>query len=126
MNKNWLYYLGGALLVGILVLMFYKIDHTANNYYQDRKAIDSLNTVIKEVKKQELQIDSTIKVYKETVNKLNVAVAKDKKDLEDIKKQQHEKINTVRKYNATQLDSFFANRYHTSLPTNNGSKTDSH
>ena len=124
MNKV-LAYVGGFMVLGIICLMFWKIKNNAVDYADQQRHIDSINIVIKEVKLQELQIDSTIKVYKANVEKLSVTVAKEKKDLEDIKKQQHEKINSVRKYNANQLDSFFANRYHTDLPTNNSSKTDS-
>lgn len=125
MNKTLLV-VGAVLAIGIMGLMFYKIKDNTASYYQEQKAIDSLAVVISTLKKQELQIDSTLLVYKKNVDKLNVTVARDKKDLEEIKKQQHEKIDSIRSYNATQLDSFFTNRYHYSLPTNNGSKTDSH
>ena len=125
MNK-FLIILGVVFLAGAVGFMVYKVKDNSAAYYQEQKAIDSLGVVISTLKEQGLQLDSTIDVYKHDVVNLGVIVAKDKHELEDIKKQQHETINNVRRYNATQLDSFFTNRYHVPIHSNVSSTSDSH
>jgi hypothetical protein len=117
MNKFWII-IGIVLLAGAVGFMVYKVKDNSASYYQEQKAIDSLGVIINTLKEQELRLDSTIGVYKHDVVSLGVTVARDKHELEEIKKQQHETINNVRGYNATQLDSFFTNRYHVPIHSN--------
>ena len=78
----------------------------------DEKAkIDSLNTLIEEIHKDQLKLDSTIDGYNQKIDEVDDHIGKIKGQKTIVKEIYHEKINNVDKLSNPQLDSFFSNRY---------------
>jgi hypothetical protein len=78
----------------------------------DEKAkIDSLNTLIEEIHKDQLKLDSTIEGYNQKIDEVDDHIGKIKGQKTIVKEIYHEKINNVDKLSNPQLDSFFSDRY---------------
>jgi len=77
----------------------------------ERAKIDSLNTLIEEIHKDQQKLDSTIEGYNQKIDEVDEHIGKIKGQKTIVKEIYHEKINNVDKLSHPQLDSFFSNRY---------------
>jgi vacuolar-type H+-ATPase subunit I/STV1 len=99
--------LGLFLLYWILFFLTPKVEMGA----ESKRQIDSLNTYIKDVEKEQKVLDEKIGGYNHEVNLVESRIEKIKTQKETIKEIYHEKISSVNTYTDSQLDSFFTNRY---------------
>jgi archaellum component FlaC len=78
---------------------------------ESKQKIDSLTTYVKEIEKEQAELDDKIDVFGQEVNNIENNITKIKSQKETIREIYHEKINSVNTYTDVQLDSFLANRY---------------
>ena len=106
-----------TLILGALVLILFayivfspkpKVDTTKTVY--DYK-MDSLATVILDLKQQQLQSDSVIACYSDSILKLDRKLLAKKRTIIKIRKNYENKIKTISNYSPSQLSEFFAKRY---------------
>ena len=102
-----------TLLILVLLSVGYILyDKKQPSDDQDYKQqIDSLNSRIDSLEGDQLQLDSLIKVYQDSVSVLDHKIDSTKQKITDIRTYYGNKIKDISRYNPTQLDSFFTNRY---------------
>lgn len=76
-----------------------------------QRKLDSLNLVTKQLKKQQLSYDSSIKADEEKIAEIDFQIDNVKEKTTIIKEYYHEQGQAVNGFTSSQLDSFFANRY---------------
>jgi uncharacterized protein YlxW (UPF0749 family) len=100
----------------ILLLLGYIIvtSTTSNVSVKDpvyENKIDSLNRAIADYQKQQLVLDGKISKYELDIKKLDNEIDSTKQVIIDQRKYYGNKIKNAGKYTATELDTFFTNRY---------------
>jgi hypothetical protein len=78
---------------------------------EEKYKIDSLNTMIKQIYKDQNRLDSTITNYNKEINIVDKHITEIKNQKTIIKEIYHEQINRVDNYSDHELDSFFTVRY---------------
>jgi len=78
----------------------------------EKSKIDSLNTTIKEIYKEQQKLDSNILNYNQKIDEVDNHINKIKGQKTIVKEIYHEEINRAGNYTEPQLDSFFSARYH--------------
>lgn len=106
--KKSLYVIGAvALLYLILIITTAKPQIPA-----DIKAtIDSLSKVNQQLLQKQKQLDSTVNVYKQEVEKVDFQIDNIKEKTTIVREYYHEVGQQAGKYTPTQIDSFFKARY---------------
>jgi vacuolar-type H+-ATPase subunit I/STV1 len=79
---------------------------------EEKSKIDSLNTTIKEIYKEQQKLDSNILNYNQKIDEVDNHISKIKSQKTIVKEIYHEEINRAGNYTEPQLDSFFSARYH--------------
>ena len=100
----------------ILLLLGYIIvtSTTSNVSVKDpiyENKIDSLNRAIADYQKQQLVLDGKISNYELDIKKLDNEIDSTKQVIIDQRKYYGNKIKNAGKYTASELDTFFTNRY---------------
>jgi peptidoglycan hydrolase CwlO-like protein len=100
-------------LVGLFILywVIYVLTPTMQMSVQEKQKIDSLNTIIKEIYKDQQKLDSNIVGYNKKIDEVDNHIDKIKGQKTIIKEIYHEEINRVNSYTDNDIDSFFTNRY---------------
>ena len=78
---------------------------------QDKVKIDSLTTIVNDIKVEQKKIDNKIEIINNEVKTIDDNISKIKINREKTGKKYHEKIILVDFYTDVELDSFFTNRY---------------
>lgn len=102
---NWILFL---LLISSVVFFYFK-DVRMNN--ESKKQTKELNSLIKDLKKQNENISVEILGLKESMKIVDDNVNKLEGQKTIIKEIYHEKISSITNYTEYQLDSFFTARY---------------
>lgn len=77
--------------------------------YEDR--IDSLNTAISTLEREQYAKDSLLTTYRREFDSLNIELRATEKQINDIRQFYGKAIRDINKFSTTQLDSFFTARY---------------
>jgi len=100
------------LLVGAVLLFYiYVIPARRSSDYNTKHKIDSLNTLVIQLSKEEKYLDSISTLYKDSAAVLDRELILKQKELIKQREQYGKEIKTARSYTPTQLDSFFASRF---------------
>jgi len=99
----------GVVLI-FLVLMF-QMRTNLSIEKQDKVKIDSLITIVNDIKVEQKKIDNKIEIINNEVKTIDNNISKIKINREKTGKKFHEKITRVDTYTDVELDSFFTNRY---------------
>jgi peptidoglycan hydrolase CwlO-like protein len=99
-----------AVILLFLILMF-QIKTNTNINKQDKVKIDSLTTIVNDIKVEQKKIDDKIEIINNEVKIIDNNISKIKINREKTGKKYHEKITRVDTYTDVELDSFFTNRY---------------
>lgn len=98
-------------VVSVICWIFFILTPQIKMSEESFKKIDSLNTTIKLLEKDQHKLDSEIVKYNQEITNLDDNIFKIKTEKTIIREIYHEKINSVNNFNTNQLDSFFSNRY---------------
>ncbi len=101
-----------VILAGIVLLHFADYYISGFGMSEDSKLkIDSINTIIKGIEKEQKKLDSNIVSYNNEIKKVDNTISNLKAEKTIITNNYHEKIDSVNHYNDDQLRWFFAKRY---------------
>ena len=100
-------------IIGLFILywVIYVLTPTMQMSAQEKAKIDSLNTVMQNIYKEQQKLDSTITEYNGKIDAVDNHIDKIKGQKTIIKEIYHEEINRVDTYTDNDVDSFFSNRY---------------
>jgi vacuolar-type H+-ATPase subunit I/STV1 len=103
-----------AVIAGIFLLYWvvFVLTPKVSMNADEKVKIDSLNTVIKDIYKDQQKLDSNIEGYNKKIDEVDYNINNIKGQKTIIKEIYHEKINSVDTYTDRELDSFFSARYH--------------
>jgi septal ring factor EnvC (AmiA/AmiB activator) len=111
LEKNWKFILGAAFALFIIYWLMFFLTPKVEMSVESKQKIDSLTTYVKEIEREQAELDDKIDVFGQEVNNIENNITKIKSQKETIREIYHEKINSVNTYTDVQLDSFLANRY---------------
>lgn len=111
LEKNWKFILSGAFALFVIYWLMFFLTPKVEMSVESKQKIDSLTTYVKEIKKEQAELDNKIDVFGQEVNNIENNITKIRSQKETIREIYHEKINSVNTYTDVQLDSFLANRY---------------
>jgi sensor histidine kinase YesM len=114
--KNFLvknYMTIAKVLFGLFILYYliFFLTPSIQMSQDEKKKIDSLNTIIKEIHEDQLKLDSSIAGYNQKIDEVDNHIDKIKGQKTLIKEIYHEEINRAGNYTEPELDSFFSARY---------------
>ncbi len=98
------------VLLGYIIVTSTTSDVSVKDPIYENK-IDSLNRAITDYQKQQFVLDGRILKYELSIKKLDNEINSTKQVIIDQRKHYGNKIKNVGKYTATELDTFFTNRY---------------
>jgi vacuolar-type H+-ATPase subunit I/STV1 len=103
-----------AVLIGLFLLYWvvFVLTPKVGMNVDEKAKIDSLNTVIKDIYKDQQKLDSNIESYNKKIDEVDDNINNIKGQKTIVKEIYHEKINSVNNYSDRELDSFFSARYH--------------
>jgi predicted PurR-regulated permease PerM len=111
LKKNWKFILSAAFALFIIYWLMFFLTPKVEMSVESKQKIDSLTTYVKEIEREQAELDDKIDVFGQEVNNIENNITKIKSQKETIREIYHEKINSVNTYTDVQLDSFLANRY---------------
>ena len=82
-----------------------------NSVHQYHRTIDSLDNKIVTYQKRQLYLDSIIAKYRIDINELDHKIDSTKQLIVIQRKDYEKRIRNASRYSATELDTFFADRY---------------
>ena len=101
----------GLLLIIAAILIYIYVATPSHNVNSEKATIDSLNTIIINLDKNEKRLDSLITLYKDSAAVLDHELVLKQEELIKQREQYGKSINITRNYTPTQLDSFFTSRF---------------
>jgi predicted PurR-regulated permease PerM len=111
LKKNWKFILSTVFALFVIYWLMFFLTPKVEMSVESKQKIDSLTTYVKEIEKEQAELDDKIDVFGQEVNNIENNITKIKSQKETIREIYHEKINSVNTYTDVQLDSFLANRY---------------
>lgn len=114
--KNFLVknYVSIAKLLFALFILYYLIFFLTPNIRMskdDKNKIDSLNTVINEIRQDQLKLGNNISEYNQKIDEVDNHISNIKSQKTIVKEIYYEEINRAGNYTEPELDSFFSARY---------------
>ena len=95
----------------IIYAIAYYVSENNGMTNEEKIKIDSLNSVILKIQKDQLRLDSTIVEFNKEIDKIDNSIGKIKSQKNSKSNEYNEKINRVNKFNDVELDNFFSDRY---------------
>ena len=95
----------------LLFNIFTSPSPTPTNYYPQEKQIDSINVLINQLNKDQVNLTTSLNQHQYKLDSLSNQINNTKTQIINIKKYYGSKINDIKLYTPSQLSSFFANRY---------------
>ena len=94
----------GAIILLLLWLLLKPTKVDLSKYDKQKKEIDSLNNVLIDLQKHQLELDKSIFYHQNRIDSLN-------NEITDIRAYYDKKIRDIGNYTPSQLNDFFAKRY---------------
>ena len=110
--KYWRTILTVIFAIVVLYWMFFIMTPNSKLAEETYKKIDSLNHNIDSVEALNRSLDSQLVNYNSQISEIDKSIDRIKNEKTTIKEIYHEKITNVDRYDNSQLDSFFTNRYY--------------
>jgi len=95
----------------ILYYLIFFLTPKINISVSEKKQIDSLNVLVKQLHQDNLDLEKNIEEYNEKIFDIDNKIMNIKGQKTIIKEIYHEKINSVDRLTVRELDSFFTDRY---------------
>ena len=102
------------LSLSILSLLIYKScsnESLPPTISKEQKSIDSILLIINDLKSTQTKLDQKLNISLKTLDSLQTKTYNSEQQIINIKKYYGSKINDIKLYTPTQLDSFFSKRY---------------
>jgi len=82
-----------------------------SKYDKQKQEIDSLNNVLVNLQKHQLELDKSILFHQNRIDSLNNEISNTNKEIADVREYYGKKIRDILNYTPQQLDDFFSKRY---------------
>jgi len=104
-------------VLGILLFMWYKKDHKANEQietqlYQNDLRIDSLQVVLNAYDFDRKALNIKINTLNDSISVLNALLASNELQIQQLKRKRNAKLNSINKYASDDIIKFLSNRYY--------------
>jgi peptidoglycan hydrolase CwlO-like protein len=99
------------ICIALLLFNIFTTPHPPTNYYPQEKQIDSINVLINQLNKDQVNLTTSLNQHQYKLDSLSNQISNTKTQIINIKKYYGSKINDIKLYTPSQLSSFFANRY---------------
>jgi hypothetical protein len=108
-----------AIIISILIILIYlflnqKTPETRDTFDENKKIeskIDSVKIYNESISNKIFQIEANQQAFTDIINKNNLLIENNNKELTKLKQNYNAKINNANNFNVNQLDSFFTARY---------------
>lgn len=102
----------GAIILFLLWFAFLKpTKNDSSKYDKQKQQIDSLNNILNGLKKEQVELDKSIKFHQTKIDSLNCEIDSTNKEITNIRNYYGKKIRDISNYTPSQLDDFFSKRY---------------
>jgi len=111
-NKTNAILIGVGLII-IVILVSILTTRMDTLYKPDpyKSKIDSLNIELKHIRANQITLDNKIKSYKDSILKFNFKIDSLSNELTETRNYYGKKIKDITRWNYTELNQFFTNRY---------------
>ena len=99
------------ICIALLLFNIFTDPKPPTNYYPQEKQIDSINVLINQLNKDQVNLTTSLNQHQYKLDSLSNQISNTKTQIINIKKYYGSKINDIKLYTPSQLSSFFANRY---------------
>jgi peptidoglycan hydrolase CwlO-like protein len=112
-NSKMLYIatLFAALILSLLVYKSCSSESPTPSISKEQKSIDSILVIMDSLKSKQKSLDKQLQISIKNIDSLSGKIDNSEKQIINIKKYYGSKINDIKLYTPTQLDSFFTKRY---------------
>ncbi len=102
----------GAIILFLLWFVFLKpTKNDSSKYDKQKQEIDSLTYIINGLKKEQIELDKSIKFHQTKIDSLDWEIDSTNRQITNIRNYYGKKIRDIANYTPTQLDDFFSKRY---------------
>jgi len=101
----------GAIILLLLWLLLKPTNVDMSKYDKQKQEIDSLNNVLVNLQKHQLELDKSILFHQNRIDSLNNEISNTNKEIADVREYYGKKIRDILNYTPQQLDDFFSKRY---------------
>jgi len=101
----------GAIILLLLWLLLKPTKVDLSKYDKQKQEIDSLNNVLVNLQKHQLELDKSILFHQNRIDSLNNEISNTNKEIADVREYYGKKIRDILNYTPQQLDDFFSKRY---------------
>jgi len=101
----------GAIILLLLWLLLKPTKVDLSKYDKQKQEIDSLNNVLLNLQKHQLELDKSILFHQNRIDSLNNEISNTNKEIADVREYYGKKIRDILNYTPQQLDDFFSKRY---------------
>jgi septal ring factor EnvC (AmiA/AmiB activator) len=102
----------GAIILFLLWFALLKpTKNDSSKYDKQKQQIDSLNNVLNGLKKEQVELDKSIKFHQTKIDSLDYEIDSTNQQITNIRNYYGKKIRDIANYTPSQLDDFFSKRY---------------
>jgi peptidoglycan hydrolase CwlO-like protein len=102
----------GAIILLLLLVVFLRPEMVGlSKYDKEKKEIDSLNNVLIDLQKKQVELDNSILVHQQKIDSLDNEINTTHQEITDIRSRYDKKIKDITTYTPSQLNDFFSERY---------------
>jgi peptidoglycan hydrolase CwlO-like protein len=102
----------GAIILFLLWFALLKpTKNDSSKYDKQKQQIDSLTYVIKDLQKEQIELDKSIKFHQNKIDSLDCEIDSTNQQITNIRNYYGKKIRDIANYTPSQLDNFFSKRY---------------
>jgi peptidoglycan hydrolase CwlO-like protein len=101
----------GAIILLLLWLLLKPTKVDLSKYDKQKQEIDSLNNILVNLQKHQLELDKSILFHQNIIDSLDNEINNTNKEIADVREYYGKKIRDILNYTPQQLDDFFSKRY---------------
>ena len=101
----------GAIILLLLWLLFKPTNINTSKYDQQKREIDSLNRILVDLQKKQIELDKSISGHQHKIDSLDSEMSNTNQEITDIRSYYDKKLRDIIVYTPSQLNDFFSKRY---------------
>jgi uncharacterized coiled-coil DUF342 family protein len=101
----------GAIILLLLWLLLKPTNIDISKYDKQKQEIDSLNRILVDLQKKQIELDKSIFAHQYRIDSLNSEMNNTNREITDIRAYYDKKLRDISTYTPSQLNDFFSKRY---------------
>jgi peptidoglycan hydrolase CwlO-like protein len=101
----------GAIILLMLWLLLKPTNIDISKYDKQKQEIDSLNRILVDLQKKQIELDKSIFTHQYRIDSLNSEMNNTNREITDIRAYYDKKLRDISTYTPSQLNDFFSKRY---------------